>query len=78
MFDEVGEVAVVDVVMPTRKGVTIRKRCVVKPTPHQKILLQRLGLRAAGFARGFRIVVKTLGEWRCKEKELSTQLRKLG
>jgi hypothetical protein len=45
VFDEIGEIAVVDVVMPTRKGVTIRNRCVVKPTPHQQILLQRPGLR---------------------------------
>jgi transposase len=45
VFDEIGEIAVVDVAMPTRKGVTIRKRCVAKPTPHQQILLQRLGLR---------------------------------
>jgi hypothetical protein len=44
VFDEIAEIAVIDVVMPTRKGVAIRKRCVAKPTPHQEILLQRLGL----------------------------------
>jgi len=45
VFAEIAEIAVVDVVMPTRKGVAIRKRCVAKPTPHQEILLHRLGLR---------------------------------
>jgi len=35
---------VVDVVLPTRKGVAIRKRCIGRPTEHQAILLQRLGL----------------------------------
>jgi hypothetical protein len=38
------QVALVDVVLPTRTGVTIRKRCVSRPTGHQAILLQRLGL----------------------------------
>jgi transposase len=44
VFDAVAEIAVVDVVMPTRSGVAIRKRCVGRPTEHQNILLQRLGL----------------------------------
>jgi len=38
------EIAVVDVVLPARSGVTIRKRCIGRPTEHQAILLQRLGL----------------------------------
>jgi hypothetical protein len=37
-------VALVEVALPTRTGVTIRKRCVSRPTEHQAILLQRLGL----------------------------------
>ena len=41
VFDEIAEIAVVDVVMPTRKGVASRKRCVAKPTAHQESLLQR-------------------------------------
>jgi len=41
---ELGEIAVVDVVLPTRSSVTIRKRCIGRPTEHQAILLQRLGL----------------------------------
>jgi hypothetical protein len=36
---------VVDVIMPTRCGQEIRRRCVMRPTSHQTILLNRLGLR---------------------------------
>ncbi len=46
VFDELGKISLVDVVMPTReKGVEIRRRCVARPTEHQAILLDRLGLR---------------------------------
>ncbi len=45
VFDEIAGIAVVDVVMPTRKGAMIRNRCVARPSPHQEILLQRLRLR---------------------------------
>jgi transposase len=41
---EIGRIRLVDVVMPTRSGVEIRKRCVTRPEDHQAILLQRLGL----------------------------------
>jgi transposase len=44
VFDELGQIRVVDVVMPTKQGPVIRKRCVTRPTDHQAILLQRLGL----------------------------------
>ncbi|TFG43099.1 MAG: IS1634 family transposase [Syntrophobacterales bacterium] len=44
VFDALSEIAVVDVVLPTRSGVAIRKRCIARPTEHQNILLQRLGL----------------------------------
>jgi len=33
-----------DVVLPTRAGISIRKRCVSSTTDHQAILLQRLSL----------------------------------
>jgi len=45
VFEELSRVALVEVALPTRTGVTIRKRCVSRPTEHQAILLQRLGLR---------------------------------
>jgi transposase len=44
VFEALAEIALVDVVLPTRHGITIRKRCVSKPTEHQAILLQHLGL----------------------------------
>jgi transposase len=45
VLEELGHIQAVDLVLPTRDGVEIRKRCVMRPTPHQSILLQRLGLR---------------------------------
>lgn len=44
IFDELGTISLVDVILPTRNGVDIRRRCVRKPTEHQAILLSRLGL----------------------------------
>ena len=44
VLDELKRIQVVDVVLPTRKGITLRRRCVTKPTDHQAILLQHLGL----------------------------------
>ena len=44
VFDALSEITVVDVVLPARNGITIRKRCISRPTEHQNILLQRLGL----------------------------------
>ena len=45
VFEELRQIRLVDVVLPTRNGVVIRKRCITRPTDHQAILLQRLGLR---------------------------------
>ena len=45
VFAELGKISVVDVVLPTRTGIEIRKRCVTRPDDHQAILLQRLGLQ---------------------------------
>ncbi|MCK4283419.1 MAG: IS1634 family transposase [Candidatus Brocadiae bacterium] len=41
---ELGRIKLVDVVLPTRDGTQIRRRCVTRPDDHQAILLQRLGL----------------------------------
>lgn len=48
IFDELSKISVVDVVLPTRKNIDIRRRCVGKPTEHQAILLSRLGLDLPG------------------------------
>jgi transposase len=45
VFRELSEIALVDVVLPTRHGVTLHKRCIGQPNQHQLVLLQRLGLK---------------------------------
>jgi len=45
VLDELGKIRLVDVVLPTSSGVEIRKRCIARPTDHQEILLQHLGLK---------------------------------
>ncbi len=44
VFAELRQIRLVDVVLPTRSGIELRKRCVSRPTEHQAILLQRLSL----------------------------------
>ncbi len=44
VLEELGDIRVVDVVLPTHTGVEIRRRCVTKPSEHQQILLDKLGL----------------------------------
>jgi len=45
VFDELGELRVMDVVLPTSEGIEIRRRCISRPNEHQAILLERLGLQ---------------------------------
>jgi transposase len=42
VFEELGKIQLVDVILPTRQGTEIRRRCVTQPTDHQAILLTRL------------------------------------
>lgn len=44
VFEEIAQIRTVDVILPTREGPVLRRRCVAEPTKHQAILLQRLGL----------------------------------
>lgn len=44
VFDELSQIPMVDVILPTKNGFEIRKRCIAQPTDHQAILLQKLGL----------------------------------
>lgn len=44
VFEEIGRIKAVDVILPTRSGVEIRRRCICRPTEHQAILLHHLGL----------------------------------
>jgi transposase len=42
---ELGELRMMDVVLPTREGIELRHRCISTPTEHQQMLLDHLGLR---------------------------------
>jgi transposase len=44
VFDEFGELRMMDVILPTSEGIDLRRRCVSRPNEHQAILLHRLGL----------------------------------
>jgi transposase len=44
VFEELAQIQLVDVVLPTRQGTEIHKRCITRPTDHQAILLQHLRL----------------------------------
>ena len=44
VLEELKDLRVVDVILPTRAGVEIRRRCITKPTDRQQILLHQLGL----------------------------------
>jgi transposase len=44
VLDEIAAIQSVDVILPTRGGQKIRKRCIAKPTEHQAILLNKLGM----------------------------------
>ena len=45
VLSEFEEVRSMEVVLPTDRSTEIRQRCISRPTEHQQILLQRLGLR---------------------------------
>ena len=42
---KLSDIRSMDVVLPTRSGPEIRTRCISKPTEHQQILLEKLGLK---------------------------------
>jgi len=45
VLEELSELRMMDVILPTRNGIDIRRRCLSKPTDHQQILLDHLKLR---------------------------------
>lgn len=45
VIEEIKQLTVTDVVLPTRKGIVLRLRCVSKPEKHLAILLHKLGLQ---------------------------------
>ncbi len=44
VLEELSEIRLVEVILPTRDGIEIRKRCITKPSEHQQILLEHLDL----------------------------------
>lgn len=45
VLDELAQIQMVDVVMQTRTGTEVRRRCIAQPTKHQAILLNQLHMR---------------------------------
>jgi len=45
VLSELSDIRLMDVVLPTKAGIDLRTRCISKPTEHQQILLDHLGLR---------------------------------
>ena len=45
VLSELSEIRVMDVILPTRDGIDIRKRCISTPSEHQQILLESLKLK---------------------------------
>jgi len=45
VLNELSELRMMDVVLPTREGINLRRRCLSTPGEHQQILLDHLGLR---------------------------------
>ena len=57
VFDELAQIKVVDVIMPTKQGSTITKRCIAQPAKAQSILLQKLGLYLPQYMKIYPFVV---------------------
>ncbi len=45
VLSELSEIRVLDVILPTRDGIEIRRRCISRPSDHQQILLDHLKLK---------------------------------
>lgn len=55
VFDEIAQIKVVDVIMPTRQGTTITKRCISQPTKAQSVLLQNLNLHLPEYMKIYKM-----------------------
>ena len=55
VLDEIAQIKVVDVIMPTKQGTTITKRCISQPTKAQLVLLQKLGLRLPQYMKTYQL-----------------------
>ena len=57
VLDEIAQIKVVDVIMPTKQGTKITKCCIAQPTETQSILLQKLGLHLPQYMKTCQFVV---------------------
>ena len=72
VFAELKELRSVDVVLPTRAGIELRKRCISRPENHQAVLLQRLGMQVSETLPDDEAVVK---RWRALVPESGPRAR---
>jgi len=55
VFEEIAQIKVVDVTMPTKQGTVITKRCISQPTKAQAVLLQRLNLQLPQYMKTYNL-----------------------
>jgi transposase len=55
VFDEIAQIKVVDVILTTKQGVTITKRCISQPTRAQSVLLQKLNLHLPQYMKTYQL-----------------------
>ena len=55
IFDEIAQIKVGDVIMPTKLGTTITKRCISQPTKAQSVLLQKLNLHLPQYMKYYNL-----------------------
>ena len=55
VFDEIAQIKVVDVLLTTKEGVTITRRCISQPTKAQTVLLQRLNLHLPQYMKTYKL-----------------------
>lgn len=55
VFDEIAQIKVVDVALPTKQGTTIIKRCISQPTKAQSVLLQKLNLHLPQYMKTYQL-----------------------
>ena len=55
VFDEIAQIKVVDVVLTTKQGTTVTKRCISQPTKAQSVLLQKLNLPLPQYMKTYQL-----------------------
>ncbi|MDP2730350.1 MAG: IS1634 family transposase [Dehalococcoidales bacterium] len=55
VFDEIAQIKVVDVLLPTKQGTIITRRCISQPTKAQATLLQRLNIHLPEYMKPYNL-----------------------